>query len=549
MSELDETKVRWEARWISGTGLFLGFVLFAASLTPSLIPRAAWMQGVLGGTLFSIGYLVGVVAIATWAWFGLPLVKRRTQRIAGTIAALLGFALLAAALTKSTDWQNAIRILMGLPPLETSHPLTVSLVALGTAALLFLLGWIFKLIFRLVARALTRIIPERVAVTAAIVIAILLFASAIDGILISSTMRAVDAFYARLDSLIDPDTPAPTDPMVSGSPPSLVDWGELGAAGRQFVSGATPVADLEAFWGGAVTEPRRVYVGLGADDDPEVRAAIALDELIRVGGFDRKVLIVAVPTGTGFMDQGAIAPLEYLHRGDVATVAMQYSYLQSPFSLLFEPGYGTNTARALFRAIYDHWTELPHDARPELYLYGLSLGAFSSEQSVRFYELLGDPYNGALWAGPPFPSPVHTAITDERNDGTPAWLPRFEEGMLVRFTNQTNALDLPDAKWGPMRIVYLQYASDPIVFFSPDMLWREPDWLKTPRGPDVAEEIRWYPIVTALQVAADMAVATTVPIGYGHEYSPANYIDAWVAVTAPPIGPDEIARVKAHFGE
>jgi uncharacterized membrane protein len=229
-------------------------------------------------------------------------------------------------------------------------------------------------------------------------------------------------------------------------------------------------------------------------------------------------------------------------------VAVQYSYLSSWISIVVEPGYGSATGRALFRAVYYHWTRLPRDARPELNLYGLSLGAFSSEQSVRLDEMLADPIQGAVWAGPPFPSPCHRSATDERNPGSPAWLPRYGDGSFMRFTNQVNALDIPGAVWGPMRVVYLQYASDPIVFFEPRSAYRPPAWMATPRGPDVSPELRWFPVVTFLQLGLDMAIGLLVPIGHGHLYAHAHYIDAWQAVTTPPgWTPADIARLKAHF--
>ena len=78
---------------------------------------------------------------------------------------------------------------------------------------------------------------------------------------------------------------------------------------------------------------------------------------------------------------------------------------------------------------------------------------------------------------------------------------------MIRFTNQENALDIPGAAWGPMRIVYLQYASDPITFFDPSALWHKPDWMKPPVGPDVSPELRWYPVVSFLQLGLDMAIA------------------------------------------
>ncbi len=106
----------------------------------------------------------------------------------------------------------------------------------------------------------------------------------------------------------------------------------------------------------------------------------------------------------------------------------------------------------------------------------------------------------------------------------------------------------PGAQWGPIRIVYLQYASDPVTFFDPASVYREPAWMRGPRGPDVSTELRWYPIVTLLQLALDMSLATTTPMGYGHVYAPEHYIDAWMQVTAPEgWQPSEVERLKALF--
>jgi uncharacterized membrane protein len=45
-----------------------------------------------------------------------------------------------------------------------------------------------------------------------------------------------------------------------------------------------------------------------------------------------------------------------------------------------------------------------------------------------------------------------------------------------------------------------------------------------------------------------MAIGLNVPIGHGHYFAPAHYIDAWQAVTEPPDWtPAEIARLKAHI--
>src|SRR5262249_13436881 len=197
---------------------------------------------------------------------------------------------------------------------------------------------------------------------------------------------------------------------------------------------------------------------------------------------------------------------------------------------------------------------LPKDNRPRLYLHGLSLGAANSEQSTDLIEVFGDPFAGALWSGPPYSSRLWRFLTDGRNPGSPAWLPRFRDGSFVRFMNQDGEAGGPDsapnAAWGPMRVVYLQYASDPVTFFEYRSLYREPDWMLPPRGPDVSPQLRWYPVVTFLQLTLDMLMATRAPIGHGHVYAPAHYIDAWIAVTdVRDLTPPEIIRLKQRLSK
>ena len=331
---------------------------------------------------------------------------------------------------------------------------------------------------------------------------------------------------------------------------SLISWEDLGRQGRRFVVSGPSQKEIEDFTGAPVKRPIRVYVGLGAAETPKERAERALEEMKRVGAFDRSVLVVAIPTGTGWIDNEAVDPLEYLHRGDIAIVAQQYSYLTSYVSIMVEPGYSTATAKALFDVIYRYWRRLPEESRPRFYLHGLSLGSSGSEQSMSLYTVLGDLIHGAVWSGPPFTNPNWISMTRGRNPDSPFWLPKVFDGSLVRFTNQDNALDIPDAEWGPMRLVYLQYASDPITFFSPDIFYREPDWLIGERGPDVSPDLEWFPIVTGFQVAFDMAGASSLGTGLGHLYAAEHYIDAWVAVTEPEGWSDEeLTRLKAHFAE
>jgi uncharacterized membrane protein len=242
--------------------------------------------------------------------------------------------------------------------------------------------------------------------------------------------------------------------------------------------------------------------------------------------------VIATPTGTGWVDPSGMAPLEILYRGDVASVSVQYSYLPSWLSLLVEPDYGADTARAVFRVVYDYWRTLAKERRPRLYLFGLSLGARNSDLSADFLDVIADPYQGALWVGPPWDSETWRKVTAMRAAGSPVWLPRFRDESLFHFATQRGELKEADTRWGPMRVVFLQYPSDPIVFFESASLWRPPSWMQQ-RAPDVAAEIRWIPVVTFVQQICDMMTATTTPRGVGHVYAAVHYLDGWIAVTEP----------------
>jgi uncharacterized membrane protein len=176
---------------------------------------------------------------------------------------------------------------------------------------------------------------------------------------------------------------------------------------------------------------------------------------------------------------------------------------------------------------------LAPDKRPLLYLHGLSLGAFGSADTLDFLTILSDPIDGALWSGPPFPSEFWKTVTNGRHSDSPRWRPVFRDSSVIRFMNQDGFPDFGDANWGPTRVVFLQYASDPMTFFSLDLAYTEPDWLGPNRGPDVSPDLKFYPLVTFLQVAFDMFVSSGIPSGYGHNFAPNHYTDAWIEVTEP----------------
>ncbi|MGU3401255.1 alpha/beta hydrolase [Brucellaceae bacterium D45D] len=530
------------------TGLAFGTLFFSMALTPSLIPRTPLIQGLLCGLLFAIGYGIGVLSTALWRYLELPALQGRQRIALKTITSTICLAICVAALASSADWQNAVRAAMQMPPVASAYPFTLTTIAAVLFLVLLILARLLLNIARYLSSKLHILLPRRVATVLGGLITLIVVWTIANGLLVNSAFKSLDASFKRYDALMEADRVKPSAAEKTGSAASLIDWQDLGRAGREFIASAPQKSEISSFTGQPAIDPVRVYAGLNVSDDPGERAKRALAELERQKGFERAVLVIIVPTGTGWVDPSAITGLEFLHGGNVASIAMQYSYLNSPLSLLFQPEYGADSARALFETVYNYWKDLPVEKRPKIYLHGLSLGAFNSQNSVSLFEILDAPLNGALWSGPPFPSPLWRSLSASRNPGSPQWLPVVRDGAFVRFMNQNGEAPGNRTHWGTMRTIYLQYASDAITFFDSSIFYREPDWMKAPRGPDVTKELRWYPIVTGLQLTIDMALADTAPMGYGHVYAPEHYLEAWNKITEPEGWPDsELTRLKHYL--
>ncbi|MFG0262430.1 MAG: alpha/beta hydrolase [Novipirellula sp. JB048] len=580
---------RWSVNYgrsFSFIGLVFAALFFAASVTPSLLPRHYAVQGLLSGFSIATGYGVGVALVHLFRFLELPEPSPAKQWILKRTIVVAVAIVFVTFVWRMAFWQNSIRVLMEVPPLETAYPYRMALIAVVSGASLVSLGRIFARAVGYVSDQLHLILPRRIAFASGFTLVVLFAFVLANDLIARGLLDAADSFFARRDILTDEGVEQPSEPLACGSEASLVPWDSIGRQGKNYLSigptrqqiaaffaahapplSAAPSAALSPGHDGEadrdgeigrqassqILRPLRVYVGMRSSVEEQERATdverakLALDELKRVGGFERSVLIVATPTGTGWLDPSAVDTIEYLHRGDTAIVSMQYSYLPSWITLLVDPQRSVKAADALFHQIYGYWKTLPKNSRPKLYLHGLSLGALGSEVSADMFTIFEDPPDGAVWSGPPFPSQNWRSFVNDRNPASPPWLPTFRDGRLLRFTGQQNALD-SGRPWGPMRNVYIQHASDPMIWFSPSLAWIAPEWLNEPRGPDVSPHLRWYPIITFLQVAFDMPMATSVPMGYGHNYAPSSYIDAWIAVTQPP-GWDEhkVAALKALF--
>lgn len=523
-------------------GLIGGTIFFCLSLTPSLLPRTWVYQAIVSGLTSTIGYALG--ALVGWL---VRVVVRRVRRgrrwsrrtvLTGWWAyAVISTGLVTWYLVAASRWQTQVRELMGAASPGPSHYLFV----LGVSGSMFL---VFVAIGRLIKgaagwlrRVLARWVPIPVAVVvSAALVGVLTFYSW-TGVLYPTAFAVADNILAAVNRETEAGNDAPTSATHSGGPGSLVTWDSLGRKGREFVSSGPTPDDLEAFSGEPARDPVRAYVGVHAAETPAGSASLAVRELERAGGFDREVLVVVTTTGTGWVDAAAADALEYLYNGDSAIVTMQYSYLPSWMSFVADGERVKIAGAALFDAVYAAWSELPEADRPELYVYGESLGSVGSGAAFDDVDELRSKVDGALWVGTPTLQDLRIDITADREPGSPARLPEYEDGETVRFWGGWQE-PLNTAGWDEPRVLYLQHASDPVAFWSPELIWSQPDWMREEPGPDVLPAFDWYPFVTFWQIAADMPSSAKVPAGHAHNYG-GELVDAWLAVAPPDDWPAE----------
>jgi uncharacterized membrane protein len=528
-----ETKAPWWIRHYTFFGTAVGLLFLWFSLTPSLLPRGPLFQGLVSGAAGAIGYGLGV--------FGVWLVRyMRSHESSPPAPRRAWIALVAVGVIGQIlmiiwfhVWQDDVRDLMGVPRLTfLDHPLTAVL----SIVVLFVFVEIGQLIGKLVrflVRQLERVAPPRVSAAVVVVLLIALSVALLNGVVVRFAMSTMNKTFAAVNDETAPDTAAPTSPWRSGGPQSLVSWESLGHQGRTFVARGPTVQQLSQFNDAPATEPIRAYAGLNSADGIKATAALAARELQRTGGLNRKVIAVANTTGTGWINEAEASALEYMYNGDSAVVSMQYSFLPSWLSFLVDKENVRQAGRALFEAVDKLVRAIPQSQRPKLVVFGESLGSFGGEAPFLSLDNLVARTDGALFSGPTFNNTIWTDLTRNRDPGSPQWLSIYNRGENVRFVARSDDLNRPPDPWGNPRAVYLQHGSDPIAWWNPDLLFQKPDWLREPRGYDVSPQMQWIPVVTFLQVAADMAVAVEVPDGHGHVYV-RDVANGWAAVLQPP---------------
>ena len=514
------------------------------SFTPSLLPRGGIVQGLIWGITAAIGYGLGVLAAWIWRAFA-DRDPRRPRRQSWRVFFISAAVLIVVSFGLGQYWQYEIRKLMGVT--DYSIPLVIAspFVAALAFCLLLLIGRGLRGLYRWAANLLNRWIGRRAAHAVGWVLVAGLAYLVVSGLLLQGFINLMNSAYSVRDTTTAEGVHQPTTSLRSGGPGSLIPWDTLGYQGRNFVGKGPTVSDIEKFTGHPAEEPIRAYAGLASAPDAGSRAALAVRDLERAGGFERKNLVVVTTTGSGWVDPALVDSSEYLTGGDTATVAIQYSYLPSWISYLVDQSKAQEAGRALFDAVYGAWSQLPPDRRPKLFVAGESLGSFGGETAFSGEHGMANLTSGVLFVGPPNFNTLFREFSDHRDAGSPEVQPVYQDGRIVRFVNDPTAGIPPQGQpWEGSRVLYLMHPSDPIVWWSPHLIFSEPDWISEPPGSDVLKGMFWVPFVTFWQVTADLPFATGVPGGHGHTYT-SEYVDGWNAVMQPAgITPQDLASLR-----
>ena len=378
------------------------------------------------------------------------------------------------------------------------------------------------------------------------------------------TIRKIETGASANEPVMESDEASRwTGPTVSGGAGSVVPWATLGREGRRHALTYVrprPLADrppgapdlsIETVMGEPARQtPAQVYVSLDSASTPRERVDLAMAEMERTGAFDRSLIMLISPTGTGYVNYVAVAATEYLARGDVATVTMQYSKRPSPLSLG-----KVKDAREQNRLLWLSLLTRLHDRpgrRPRVVVFGESLGAHTSQDVFLHWGTLGPRALGidrALWIGTPYGSEwMHEVTGHGRLD--------VDHDMVAVVNDFDQLVELGDERRSRLRYVLVSHDNDGVTKFGPDLLATAPAWLgadrprpetvpgASPRG--IPSEMRWRPITTFFQSLVDMKNAQ-IPGAYrawAHDYRPdlARFVSE---VFDLPASPEQLARIEA----
>jgi hypothetical protein len=329
---------------------------------------------------------------------------------------------------------------------------------------------------------------------------------------------ALDRLRRRMMHADDVVEPAYPDPPTSGSvtagPASLIAFDDIGKEGRRFVLMALDARAISTVMGQPAVDPIRAVAGFDSAATPEARARLALDELDALGAYDRAVIVVAAPTGVGYVNYSFAEALEYLTLGDCAIVVPQYALVPSALALN-QTDAGVRMQTLILEGICQRIAQMPPGPRPRLLQFGESLGAQVAldvaADGTHLFDELG--LAAGLYLGTPF----RTRLWDRWFSDAAAIDPA---GMLGCVARADQIPALPPS----VRHVQVIHDDDPINKFSYEAVVRQPWWMGPPesRPPGVPRETEFRPVITFILNLVDLKNGMQSKPGefvrVGHDY-------------------------------
>ena len=523
----------------STLGLILAAIMFVVSMSPSLLPTTSWWQGVTTGVLIAAGYgvgrLLGWLVGTLWNAAQIKISANHTWVKWGTRALYVAaIAWVVWSLVRSYHSNNRSAELTGMPPMSVLDYIAATVTAIVIALAITGLAVMIRGLWRVVKKAALKLLPEWIAGLAATIIVLTVVVFVTSDVLFEHGMEYAYGMFAEKDRAEEPGVEQPMERERSGSPASYEQWDNIGVQGKRFLSKGPNAELISETTGLDAQEPIRIYAGLGGDRELEDVAQVVIDEIHRTNAFDRSVLILSTVTGTGWVEEWGIQPVEYLTRGDCATVTMQYSYVPSAISFLREFDRPAQAATILYNAVMEELEKISEEDRPAIYLHGISLGVSGSQAMFEDEAELLEAVDGAVWAGTPNSTALWQKLTEERTRGSPEIAPVVDNGRNIRFATKPEDLETDIygrafPQWEYPRIVYLQHATDPVVWWQPELVRTPPDWLREPVLADLNPDMQWTRGATFIQVLTDLPIAGLAADGHGHTYH-RELIPIWMDV-------------------
>ena len=331
----------------SFVGLVFATLLFAGSLSPSLLPRPYLVQGLLSGLSTAVGYGIGVFFV--WLWQYLEIPAPGTQlRLTAKCVSVVGVAIITISfLWRAAVWQNSIRTLMEMQPVATAYPFRVAVITLFSGVILIAGGRLLGRCWKYFANRFRRLLPRRVANVLSVIVVGTLVIFLANGVLAKAALRVADAIFLRMDGFIDEGVEQPTETLATGSEQSLISWDSIGRQGKDFIALGPTQKAIGNFWRQEAMRPLRVYVGLGSKDTSKERAKLALAELKRVGvSLDHSWL------SQRLLEQAGSTQVQSTRWSTFMQETRQSSACSILTCRVGLPSWSTPTARGSLRAIY-----------------------------------------------------------------------------------------------------------------------------------------------------------------------------------------------------